>query len=37
LENLSLFDEPPEIPSTPLGEKLAALAARNIYLGTSSW
>lgn len=35
--NLSLFDEPPPIDRTPLGEKLAALASQNIFLGTSSW
>src|SRR5579885_1711120 len=35
--NLSLFDEPPPIDRTPLGEKLAALASQNVFLGTSSW
>jgi uncharacterized protein YecE (DUF72 family) len=36
-ENLSLFDEPPEIERTPLGGKLARLASEEIFLGTSSW
>jgi uncharacterized protein YecE (DUF72 family) len=36
-ETLSLFDEPPEYELTPLGHKLAALASRNILVGTSSW
>jgi uncharacterized protein YecE (DUF72 family) len=36
-ETLSLFDEPPEYEQTPLGRKLAALASRNILIGTSSW
>ncbi len=36
-ETLSLFDEPPEYDLTPLGRKLAALASRNILVGTSSW
>jgi len=36
-ETLSLFDEPPEYELTPLGQKLAALASRNILVGTSSW
>jgi len=36
-ETLSLFDEPPEYELTPLGRKLAALASRNILVGTSSW
>ena len=31
---LPLFDEPPR---SPLGERLHALAAERIYLGTSSW
>ncbi len=35
--NLSLFDEPPPIDRTPLGDKLAALASQNVFLGTSSW
>jgi uncharacterized protein YecE (DUF72 family) len=36
-ETLSLFDEAPEYELTPLGQKLAALASRNILVGTSSW
>jgi uncharacterized protein YecE (DUF72 family) len=37
-ETLPLFDEPPELEQrTPLGEKLAALASRNVLIGTSSW
>ena len=36
-ENLSLFNEPPEIERTPLGGKLALLASEKIFLGTSSW
>ncbi len=36
-ETLSLFDEPPEYELTTLGRKLAALASRNILVGTSSW
>ena len=36
-ETLSLFDEPPEIPRTPLGDRLTALAADGVFIGTSSW
>ncbi len=36
-ETLPLFDEPPEYEPTPLGLKLAALASRGVYIGTSSW
>jgi uncharacterized protein YecE (DUF72 family) len=36
-ETIPLFDEPPEYELTPLGQKLAALASRNILVGTSSW
>lgn len=35
-ETLSLFEEP-DYERTPLGRKLAALADRGVYLGTSSW
>lgn len=35
-ETLSLFEEP-DYERTPLGWKLAALADRGVYLGTSSW
>jgi uncharacterized protein YecE (DUF72 family) len=36
-ETLSLFDEQPEYERTPLGLKLASLAARGVFIGTSSW
>jgi uncharacterized protein YecE (DUF72 family) len=36
-QNLSLFEDPPDTDRTPLGEKLASLAASNIFIGTSSW
>ena len=37
-ETLPLFGEPPqEPPRTSLGEKLAALASKKIFIGTSSW
>lgn len=37
-DTLRLFeDEPEQIPRTPLGEKLASLAAQDIFIGTSSW
>jgi uncharacterized protein YecE (DUF72 family) len=36
-ETLSLFDELPEYDRTPLGLKLAALASRGVFIGTSSW
>jgi uncharacterized protein YecE (DUF72 family) len=35
--NLSLFDEPPGIDRTPLGQKLVTLAGAGILIGTSSW
>jgi uncharacterized protein YecE (DUF72 family) len=35
-ETLPLFDEP-EYERTPLGLKLASLASRGIFIGTSSW
>ena len=36
-ESLPLFDELPEFDRTPLGLKLAALAAKGVFIGTSSW
>jgi uncharacterized protein YecE (DUF72 family) len=36
-ESLPLFDELPEYERTPLGVKLAALASKGVFLGTSSW
>ena len=36
-ETLALFDELPEYDRTPLGLKLAALASRGVFIGTSSW
>ena len=36
-ETLSLFDELPEYERTPLGLKLASLAAGGVLIGTSSW
>jgi uncharacterized protein YecE (DUF72 family) len=36
-ETLSLFDEPQPELKTKLGGRLASLAARKLYLGTSSW
>ena len=36
-QNLPLFDEVPEYDRTPLGLKLAALAASGVFIGTSSW
>jgi len=36
-ETLSLFDELPEYEPTPLGLKLASLASRGVFIGTSSW
>jgi len=37
-ETLRLFDEPgPEYERTPLGLKLASLAAAGVFIGTSSW
>lgn len=36
-ETLPLFDELPEYERTPLGLKLAALASKGVFIGTSSW
>lgn len=36
-ESLPLFDELPEYERTPLGLKLAALASKGVFIGTSSW
>jgi uncharacterized protein YecE (DUF72 family) len=36
-ETLSLFDELPEYERTPLGVKLASLASKGVFIGTSSW
>jgi uncharacterized protein YecE (DUF72 family) len=36
-ETLPLFDELPEYDRTPLGLKLAALASKGVFIGTSSW
>jgi uncharacterized protein YecE (DUF72 family) len=36
-ETLPLFDELPEYDRTPLGLKLAALASKGAFIGTSSW
>jgi uncharacterized protein YecE (DUF72 family) len=36
-QTLPLFDELPEYEPTPLGLKLAALASRGVFMGTSSW
>jgi uncharacterized protein YecE (DUF72 family) len=36
-ETLSLFDELPEYERTPLGLKLASLASKGVFIGTSSW
>ena len=37
MENLPLFEEPQEFDRASLRSKLGALAAENIYIGTSSW
>jgi uncharacterized protein YecE (DUF72 family) len=37
LETASLFDEPQEFDRARLRSRLAALAAENIFIGTSSW
>jgi uncharacterized protein YecE (DUF72 family) len=37
LENLPLFEEPSDFDRAGLSAKLAALAAQNIFIGTSSW
>jgi uncharacterized protein YecE (DUF72 family) len=36
-ETLPLFDELPEYEPTPLGLKLATLASKGVFVGTSSW
>ena len=37
MENLPLFDEPSEFDRQGLQSRLAALAAEDVYIGTSSW
>ena len=37
MSNYSLFDDPGPAAVRPLAEKLGSLAARQVYIGTSSW